>query len=129
MARISGLKTKAPRSDPRAGGLDGRGTKPRLPREHALIRCAVLTATASALLWTAIARGEAIAAAELRGSGAAAGLVPNGLLVPGAGAQPARAPFEGTLHLTETRMTTHPAQFQSARVLGKETQLFPGAAL
>jgi CubicO group peptidase (beta-lactamase class C family) len=52
-------------------------------------------------------------------------LISNAAFAPSANAMAARQPFVGTLSLVETRMTTLPAAFASAAILGRDPQLFP----
>jgi Beta-lactamase len=52
-------------------------------------------------------------------------LTSNAAFTPAANAGPAREPFVGTLTLAESRMTTTPASFKAATVLGRDPQLFP----
>jgi len=80
-------------------------------------------------LATGMANADEISATSLQTAGARVRLVSNLAFVPAPNAASALAPFEGTLVLTEVPMTTVPATFKSARVLGKETQLFPAIAL
>ena len=49
----------------------------------------------------------------------------NAAFAPAPDAGAAHEPFVGTLSLTESRMTTTPAVFKAARVLGRDPQLFP----
>src|SRR5580692_9722082 len=49
--------------------------------------------------------------------------------IPGSDAVAERAPFLGTLRLTETEMTTKPAIFSPPSVLGRDPHLFPGVAI
>lgn len=58
-----------------------------------------------------------------------ADLVDNQNFVPSENAEVAKAPFEGTLHLSETAMLTTPEKFQSNDVLGKDPQIFPELSL
>jgi hypothetical protein len=64
-----------------------------------------------------------------RGADGPVRVVANTEFVPPADARPAHEPFAGTLRLAETAMTTIPAAFKSATVLGRATQLFPAASL
>ncbi len=63
------------------------------------------------------------------GAAAADGMLPNSAFLPGAGAAPAHASFEGTLQLAAAEMSTNPAQFAKRMMLDRDTQLFPGVSL
>ena len=89
---------------------------------------AILCLLASIGAQGATADASRIGAAELRSSAWSGGVIPNTAFTPGPDAAPAHAPFLGTLRLTETAMITQPAAF-SPPVLGRDPQLFPGAAL
>jgi hypothetical protein len=56
-------------------------------------------------------------------------LVQNAAFLPPSDAQKAHEPFEGTIALSETEMTTEPAAFKTDNVLGKNPHIFPAAVL
>jgi hypothetical protein len=56
-------------------------------------------------------------------------IIANIAFTPPSHAAPARQPFQGTLRLTETRMTTLPTVFSPPSVLGRDPTLFPGVSL
>ncbi len=68
-------------------------------------------------------------AEELLSAAAPEGVVPNSAFLPGEGASAAHAPFQGTLIVQGAEMITDPTQVEPRTVLGRDTQLFPGAEL
>ena len=90
-----------------------------------LILCALTLA--GALGTTAAA--QRIGTAELLSSTWSGGVTANSAFIPGSDAVAERAPFLGTLRLTETEMTTKPAVFSPPSVLGRDPHLFPGVAI
>jgi Beta-lactamase len=90
-----------------------------------LILCALALAGAHC----ATAAAQRIDAAELLSSSWSGGVIANSAFTPGSDAVAERAPFMGTLRLTETEMTTTPAVFSPLSVLGRDPHLFPGVAL
>ena len=95
----------------------------------ARVTCGTLAALAAILAVQPRAVAEEISADLLRGPAVPVAVVPNALFVPPAAADAAHEPFEGTLKLAETKMTTVPANFKATRVLGREPQVFPGASV
>jgi hypothetical protein len=90
-----------------------------------LILC-VLTLTGSRY---ATAAAERISAEELLSPTWSGRVTANSAFTPGSDAVAERTPFLGTLHLTETEMTTEPAEFSPRSVLGRDPKLFPGVAI
>lgn len=70
-----------------------------------------------------------LTASELMGDQQPSHVVRNSAFLPPADAQDAHAPFTGTITLSETVMTTQPAEFKSNDVLGKDPSIFPAAVL
>lgn len=99
-----------------------RGSSWKLP---VLILCA-LTLGGARFAWAAARR---IDATELLSPAWSGGVIPNTAFTPGVDAAEARAPFLGTLRLTETEMITEPAAFAPRSVLGRDPKLFPGVAI
>ena len=75
------------------------------------------------------AREPLLLAAEELTTGAAESILPNSAFLPSDSAGAAHAPFEGTLVFQAAEMATDPSQVEPRTVLGRDTQLFPGAAL
>jgi len=75
------------------------------------------------------AAARRIAAADLRLPAWSGEVIANTAFTPPPGAVMAHQPFAGTLRLAETPMTTQPAQFSPASVLGRNPALFPGVSL
>jgi hypothetical protein len=66
---------------------------------------------------------------QLRSSRYTGGLVPNAAFIPSAQAQAAHEPFNGVLRPSEAGMRTDPDPLKPREVLGRNTSLFPQAAL
>lgn len=94
-------------------------------RTRVLMLCALTLGGAHC----AIAVARRIGAAELFLPAWSGEVTTNTAFIPPSDALPAREPFGGTLHLTETQMTTQPAVFAPPSVLGRNPQLFPGVAI
>src|SRR5262249_51749331 len=94
-----------------------------------LARCACAALLSGASIATAAEPAARISLQELQSPPAANGIVDNSAFTPSAAAREAHAAFVGTLHLRETRMATRPATFTHAKVLGKQTQIFPAVDL
>ena len=77
----------------------------------------------------AAAAAQRITKAELLSPAWSGGVTANTAFVPGSDAVTERAPFLGTLRLTEAGMTTQPAVFSPPSVLGRNPKLFPGVAI
>jgi CubicO group peptidase (beta-lactamase class C family) len=72
---------------------------------------------------------DSISMSDLRQAHWSGSLISNAAFAPTRNAVTAREPFVGTLSLAESRMTTLPAAFQSATVLGRDPQIFPAIKL
>ncbi|MGB3899587.1 MAG: hypothetical protein WA973_13655 [Mesorhizobium sp.] len=94
-----------------------------------MIKAALL---ASCVCWTTVAvagdRAE-LTLSDLTGEQQPSKLVQNSAFLPPEDALSAHEPFEGTITLSETEMTTEPAKFQKDSVLGKNPHIFPAAVL
>lgn len=94
---------------------------------------AVLAMMASVMPYQATARAEEkatpLAQAISFGAAEGLGLVENAAFMPSAAARSAQSEFAGTLSLSASKMTTSPAAFKKAKVLGKDPQIFPGVNL
>jgi Beta-lactamase len=100
--------------------LSGRGFAP-------LLRAAVI---AVACIGPAHAASPEIAAlALLQQQQWSGGVIANTAFLPGPAAAPAHEPFSGTLVLAEAEMTTVPARFTDARILGRDPRRIPAVAL
>jgi hypothetical protein len=78
---------------------------------------------------TAQALGGHIGPAELTADRWSGGVVDNAAFTPPAAAAAPLEPFFGTLKLTETALQSTPGKIAADPVLGRDPQLFPGAAL
>jgi hypothetical protein len=103
--------------------FDHRGG--RLWHAHALALCTLTLVAAQ----DAAAAAKRISAAELLSPAWSGGVISTTAFTPGSDAVTEHAPFLGTLRLTETEMTTQPAVFSPASVLGRDPKLFPGVAI
>jgi hypothetical protein len=72
---------------------------------------------------------DSISISDLQRARWSGSLISNAAFAPPANAVAARQPFVGTLSLAETRMTTLPAAFTSAAILGRDPQVFPAVKL
>ncbi|MEI9983434.1 MAG: serine hydrolase [Aliidongia sp.] len=75
------------------------------------------------------AGSDEIAAAALLAPRWTGGVIGNAAFVPGPTAAAAHEPFAGTLVLGEAEMTTVPAKFTDARILGRDPHRFPAVDL
>jgi hypothetical protein len=103
--------------------FDSRG---KISRQPAVL---VLLALIAACAHCATAAAQRIGTAELLSSTWSGAVTANRAFTPGSDAAAARAPFLGTLRLTETEMITKPAAFSPPSVLGRDPRLFPGVAI
>jgi hypothetical protein len=72
---------------------------------------------------------DAIGIAEFSVDHWTGGLIANSAFTPGKDSRPAHEQFTGTLTVGETEMSTMPATFKSASVLGKNPRLFPAVQI
>src|ERR1700733_1401652 len=73
--------------------------------------------------------GSSVSIGDLQGTQASYGLISNAAFGPDKYALHALEPFAATLTIPETQMTTVPATFKSATVLGRDPRLFPAVEL
>lgn len=90
-----------------------------------LVVCALLFAVAH----RATAAAGRISTEELLASAWSGEVTTNSAFAPAPDAASAHMRFLGTLRLTETQMTTQPAEFSLRSVMGRNPKLFPGVAI
>lgn len=73
--------------------------------------------------------GPSVSIGDLQGTQANYGLISNAAFAPDKYALHALEPFAATLTIPEAQMTTVPATFKSATVLGRDPRLFPAVEL